>query len=149
MKEKNLQIKSEIHAELKQINSLLQEMKEYITQNEKPMRRAKGSVLHDFYNACERIFKLIAVGLNGGFLFNLEWHKKLLYQMTIPIENIRPSVISENLASELNDFLSFRHLFRNIYGFELKSDRLDKLVIKFEKIALDFQKEIENFIKKL
>ena len=32
---------------------------------------------------------------------------------------------SNNIATE---YLSFRHLFRNIYGFELESNRLENLI---------------------
>jgi len=51
--------------------------------------------------------------------------------MTLEISGVRPAIISEKLAADLNEFLQFRHLFRNIYGFELKSDLVDKLVNKF------------------
>lgn len=48
--------------------------------------------------------------------------------MTIEIKGIRPPVISKELAAELDEYLSFRHLFRNIYGFELESKRLENLI---------------------
>lgn len=50
--------------------------------------------------------------------------------MTIPIKQIRPAVISEELAAGLDEYLSFRHVFSNIYGFELKGDRIDYLASK-------------------
>lgn len=73
-------------------------------------------------------------------------HKSLLYKMTIPIEGLRPRVISDALAAELDEFLAFRHLFRNIYGFELKGDRIDYLAEKFGKVAERFREEIEGFV---
>lgn len=66
--------------------------------------------------------------------------------MTIPIEGIRPRVISDELAADLDEFLAFRHLFRNIYGFELKGDRIDYLAEKFEKVAETLRKEIEESV---
>jgi hypothetical protein len=112
-------------------------------------KRLKGSILHDFYNACERIFKWIARDINGDFNPTEQWHKELLFRMTVEIINVRPSVISEELAADLNEFLQFRHLFRNIYGFELKSDLLDHLVKKFKYTAFMFLKEIKVFLKTL
>lgn len=88
-------------------------------------RRILGSIRHDFYNCCERIFRRISTEINGGFEQRETWHKELLYRMTIEIKGLRPEVISEDLAAELDDYLSFRHLFRNIYGFELKGERLE------------------------
>ena len=69
--------------------------------------------------------------------------------MTIEIKEVRPQVISEKLAGELDDYLSFRHIFRNIYGFELEGERLDRLSEKFGEISQKFEKEIKEFLKKL
>jgi len=147
-KTKKNEIVSFIREELDKIKKLSVEIDEckgdsYI------MKRAKGSILHDFYNACERIFELIANNINGGMTGGHKWHKRLLSQMTINIEGVRTPVISKRLAAELDEYLAFRHLFRNIYGFELESGRLDKLVERFTEIIDLFSEEINNFIKKL
>lgn len=112
-------------------------------------RRAKGSILHDFYNACERIFEFIAREINGGIPSAEHWHKKLLHQMTIEVKGLRPAVVSKKLAAGLDEYLAFRHLFRNIYGFELESERLDRLAENFNKIVSQFSREIKGFIAKL
>lgn len=143
------EIYSEIDHELKNIDRLREELKEVLGKNFPLSRRIKGSILHDFYNCCERIFRRIAVDINGGFNAEVRWHKELLYRMTIPIGNIRPQVISEELAAELDDYLSFRHAFRNIYGFELKGERLDRLVEKFEQISKRFKTEVCEFLKRM
>ena len=136
-----------IKKELSVIKELEKELLSY--KNKKEAKRAKASVLHDFYNACERIFKWIAKDINGDFSPLGGWHKELLFKMTIEIKNRRPAVISEELAADLNEFLQFRHLFRNIYGFELKSDLLDRLVDKFFPVSEEFIKQIEKFLKKM
>jgi len=69
--------------------------------------------------------------------------------MTIPVEGLRPRVISQEIAAELDEFLAFRHLFRNIYGFELKGSRIDNLSEKFEKVSKQFETEIRNFLEVL
>lgn len=145
--EKNEMI-SFINEELNNINKFLDEISDY-KGNTLLYRRAKGSILHDFYNTCERIFEIIARRINGGLPQTEQWHKKILYQMTIEMKSIRPAVISKKLAAEFDEYLAFRHLFRNIYGFELESDKLDKLVDKFSKTAKSFQNEIKEFLKKL
>lgn len=138
-------LESLIEKELSNIEILKEEIKPYIFDTK--MKRLKGSILHDFYNTCERIFKWIAKDINGDFNPSEQWHKELLFRMTIKITDVRPAVISEELAADLNDFLQFRHLFRNIYGFELKSDLLDRLVNKFDQTALRFIEEIRKFLK--
>lgn len=142
------EIISFIEDELRNINQLVKELSECRGRGHF-IRRAKGSILHDFYNVCERIFEHIAHQINGGTTSGREWHKRLLYQMTIGIKGIRPPVISKEMAAELDEYLAFRHLFRNIYGFELESERLGRLAEKFKTTAVAFQQEIRNFIKKL
>jgi len=140
---------SAIDHELKNIDKLREELKEVLGEKSPLSRRIKGSILHDFYNCCERIFRRIAIEINGGFDTEGRWHKELLYRMTIPIGNIRPQVISEELAAELDDYLSFRHVFRHIYGFELKGERLDRLVEKFEQTSDMFKTQVCEFLKRM
>ncbi len=141
-------LSEEIYDELKKIEELKKELKE-IPENSIFSNRAKGSIFHDFYNRCERIFKKIATEIDGYFPASPSWDKELLYRMTRKVNKLRPEVISEELASELDDYLSFRHIFRNIYGFELKGERIKRLEEKFYKVANTFQKEIKNFLKNL
>ncbi len=141
-------IKSYLNDEIGKIGELKAELSK-CQGNSRIIRRAKGSILHDFYNACERIFEIIAREIDGGVIHGNKWHKRLLYQMTKSSFKERPQVISTKLAAELEEYLAFRHLFRNIYGFELEGDRLSRLVEKFDKISNLFVTEIKSFIKKL
>ncbi len=141
---------SEIENELKNISKLHEELDAAAeVQTSKTGRRVYGSILHDFYNCCERVFKKISTEINGGFRSGETWHRDLLYRMTVPIKNVRPPVITEELGAELDDYLSFRHVFRHIYGFELKGERLDRLVARFDPTSRRFRKEIEEFLTKL
>jgi len=146
VKEILIGIIAEIEKELQNLQELRAELQRIKAEKEIVFKRSKGSILHDFYNCCERIFKKIAIELNSGYDDSEKWHKSLLYRMTIPLEGIRPRVISDELAADLDDFLAFRHLFRNIYGFELKGDRIDYLAEKFDGVAERFRKEIKEFI---
>ncbi len=103
--------------------------------------------LHNFYTACERIFKLVAKEVNGGVPATEDWHKRLLQQMALDVNNLRPAVISRETLKALDEMLGFRHVVRNLYGFELEPERIDKLI----RLALDvlprFRKEIDDFTR--
>jgi len=43
--------------------------------------------------------------------------------MTLSIPEVRPPVLSKETAKMLDEFRSFRHVFRNVYGFNLASDK--------------------------
>ncbi len=142
-----LEITSTIKKELENLHELMHEMQSIRDEKSIKFKRSKGSILHDFYNCCERVFKKIAIDINGGYENSEKWHKALLYKMTFPIEGIRPRVISDELAAELDEYLSFRHVFRNIYGFELKGERIDYLSNKFESVAKKFIDETNIFME--
>jgi hypothetical protein len=93
-----------IEKELLNLQELLNELAAVKSQNDVIAKRAKGSILHDFYNCCERVFKKIAVELNSGYEESEKWHKGVLYRMTIPIEGIRPRVLSDQLAADWTNF---------------------------------------------
>lgn len=96
-----LGIISEIEKELKNLNELRNELKEIQSGDSIILNRSKGSILHDFYNCCERVFKRVAIEINGGYEDSEKWHKALLFRMTIPIKYIMPAVISEELAADI------------------------------------------------
>jgi hypothetical protein len=137
---------SEIKKEIENIEELRNEMREIRSETSIIFRRSMGSILHDFYNGCERIFKKVAADINGGYEDSEKWHKGLLFKMTIPVSDIRSPVISEELAADLDEYLSFRHVFRNIYGFELKGERIGYLVGRFDAVAGRFIDEINTFL---
>ena len=87
----------------------------------------------------------LAIEMNGGLDETEQCHKALLYRMTLPLEGIRPAVISEELAADLDEYLAFRHVFRNIYGFELKGERIIRLSDRLAEVAASFKKEISDF----
>ncbi|MCU0570918.1 MAG: hypothetical protein MUF49_30665, partial [Oculatellaceae cyanobacterium Prado106] len=83
--------------------------------------------LHNFYTGCERVFQLIATEFDGSLPSGFDWHKRLLDRMSHPREG-RQSVVSIDTVQRLQEYLGFRHIVRNIYGFELDVTRLTRLV---------------------
>ena len=107
--------------------------------------RAAGSILHDFYTGVERIFRQIGVRIDQELPREEDWHIQLLHRMAVPVEGIRPRVIDEKLEAKLQEYLRFRHLFRNIYGFELKWDRCQPLVENLDRVFSDLKEQIDKF----
>lgn len=103
--------------------------------------------LHNFYTGCERIFRIIASELNHALPSSYDWHKRLLQRMSLEVAGRRPAVISEKLQRELEDFLAFRHVVRNIYGYELDPERMDRLLDKYPLTWETFRSEMARFIE--
>jgi len=102
--------------------------------------------LHNFYTGCERIFQKIADDINGGRPHSLDWHRRLLKSMSLEIENIRPPVISRETERALEEYLAFRHVVRNIYGFEIESERLKRLIERLSMTFKNLRKDVRGFL---
>jgi hypothetical protein len=108
--------------------------------------RGKGSVFHDFYSGAEKIFQRIAVELNGGVPKGQEWHKIFLQNMMSELPGVRPPVIAAETGKLLKKFLEFRHMFRNVYGFDLEFEKLDDLDRLYPEAHKKFREDIQKFI---
>ena len=95
-----------------------------------PPRELRGiaNILHDFYTGAEHVFEKISAALDGGIPEGAAWHRELLESMALDLPSLRPPVLTGNGVRLLEEFLRFRHLFRNVYGFELEWDRLKPLL---------------------
>src|SRR5574341_700706 len=137
---------AEINNELAKLEKLVQRL---ATQqgrvDDEEISESAALRLHNFYSGCERIFKLIAVEVNGVLSQSLDWHKRLLNQAALEVAGIRPAVISPATHKDMEELLNFRHVIRNIYGFELKSERVEELVKLTVALFPRFAKEIETF----
>jgi len=141
-------LKADIDRELRNLERLSRELNKILstTAEDSVIRvRAAGSVLHDFYTGAEKIFRRIAVRIDQDLPTGNDWHVQLLQRMAVPVEGIRPRVIGEKLETELEEYLRFRHLFRNIYGFELKWERCRPLIENLGKVFSELKEQIEEF----
>ena len=86
--------------------------------------RGSGGILHDFYTGAERSFERIARIVDEHVPSDEHWHQTLLAQMAAPYPDRRPQVISAAVRDDLDRYLGFRHLFRNIYGPDLEWSRM-------------------------
>jgi len=152
--DKNLKVlEADINRELKNLRELEREMKDILKEAKDSPRkmemRAMGSVLHDFYCAVERIFERIGNNIDGELPRGSDWHIQLLERMAIPIEGIRQSVINGESLENLREILAFRHIFRNVYGFDLKWERFRHLVNKLPEVTERFEEDITSFLSSL
>lgn len=144
-------LKAEIKAELQNLQRLPDELTSalaYFDEQHSYLRmRAIGSILHDFYCGIEKILERIANTVDGDLPMGQGWHDQLLSQMTLEIEGTRPKVISNELQDQLKEYLRFRHLFRNIYGFVLKWEKMQPLVNEMPNVLNRFTRELSSFFE--
>lgn len=107
--------------------------------------RAAGSILHDFYTGAEKVFRQIALRIDGDLPAGDDWHIQMLRRMCTEIPEVRPPVISAELERGLLEYLRFRHLFRNIYGFDLRWELLDPLARRLPTVAAELDAQLGSF----
>ena len=136
---------AEIESELDAMAQLVRESANAPRGGDIYARRARGSILHDFYNGAERIFERIAAELNGGVPNVANWHQQLVADMALAIPELRPAVIDDDLRNRLAEYRGFRHLFRNVYGSLLDDVRLRHLEERLPRTMDDFQAQVRAF----
>jgi hypothetical protein len=117
-------------------------------EREPPLRelRGIGDIVHDFYTGIERVFEKVAPELNGGVPAGAAWHRELLRNMTLDLPGVRPPVLAVGTARALEEFLRFRHLFRNVYGFELDWARLPALLPRVPVVWDATREDLDRFL---
>lgn len=105
---------------------------------------ALATFLHSLYSGIENSFRRIAIELGEGVPSEGDWHRRLLEQMSQPADK-RSQVISNELLQRLKEYLEFRHLFRNIYAFRLRWEKMERLVLGSEQLIKDYECEIKEF----
>lgn len=142
---KFIRLKKNINKELQEIERLKDEKDNQPFDSAHP--RVLASILHDFYTGMERVFLRITKEIDGELPQGEDWHKEMLINMSLDLEEIRPRVISQALAEKLEEYLRFRHLFRNIYGFVIEKERIKPLWDDFVEVHFTFRKSIKEFEK--
>ncbi len=103
--------------------------------------------LHGFYSGLERIFERIGAAVDGSVPSGANGHRELLNQMSIEIPGVRPAVISEGLRENLEGYLGFRHVVRNVYTYHLNPEKLEALVIQVKTVFENAKTEMAGFCK--
>lgn len=142
-------LRSEIRRELENVRRLATEAEEWQDKlGDWPdviRVRTAGGILHDFYTGTERIFRLIALRVDEDLPDAPDWHIQLLQRMATAIEGIRPAVLQLETVRQLDEYLRFRHLFRNIYGFDLEWERCQELLVELPRTFTRLERDVEAF----
>jgi hypothetical protein len=144
-------LKSDIRRELDNVRRLVNEAEEWrprLSDWPHTVRvRTAGGILHDFYSAAERIFRYIATEIDDDLPSGSSWHIQLLQRMATDLETIRPAVFDRATARQLDEYLRFRHLFRNMYGFDLEWERCNKLLVDLPETFARLEEQVTAFLE--
>ncbi|MFZ5495442.1 MAG: hypothetical protein ACOZE5_08930 [Verrucomicrobiota bacterium] len=106
---------------------------------------ALATMLHSFYTGIENLLSRVAREIDGETVKSDRWHRDLLQRMT-EARKERSAVISARLRVHLQDYLGFRHFFRNAYSFHFDWEEMAPLVLECENILQQFSREVAEFL---
>ena len=146
-------LKNRIDVEIKQLRQLLEThagllLKCRTKDPNADEIAALAAILHAFYTGIENIFKRIAAEHDDRVPEGPYWHSELIELMTASQPH-RPALLSASLSETLQEYLDFRHVFRQAYSFELKWDKMRHLVRNIENIFSSFESECKIFISEV
>lgn len=109
---------------------------------------ALAAILHAFYNGVENILKRVAILLDGGVPRGASSHADLLGSMSIAKAH-RPALLSSPLAETLQEYLDFRHVFRQTYSFELRWEKMRHLILGLEEVVERLENDLDSFMRQI
>lgn len=135
--------------ELDQIQQLLDTHHQLVDKAQKAVPTVDeiaglAAVLHAFYSGIENIFKRVAIEIDKKMPDGAYWHSQLIEQMINEASN-RPALLTEHLYETLQEYLDFRHVFRQAYCFNLKWDKMCHLVIGIRDVFSNFKNACNFF----
>lgn len=132
MKETYLAVAGRISSEVRELNRVVkrtQSIWQEATGDEEDYHvEAAALTLHSFYAGLERVFEVIADGVDRTKPAGANWHQELLHQMASEIPAVRPAVLTSETRDMLDRFRGFRHVVRNIYSFRLDPGQIEVLI---------------------
>ena len=157
-----LAIKARVREEFDNINLLEAKLKkaelfpeitaaEYLglPLNDENVCRIIGSILHDYYNVLENIFEHLLRSFGESLPVSEQWHKELLKKASLEIPGVRPAFISKQTELKLDDLRKFRHVIRNIYGFNINSEKEQVILKMLPDISLAVRTDINYFFEQM
>ena len=99
---------------------------------------AAASALHSIYTGIERCLVLV-LKLHGHVTpSGSHWHQQVLERAT------GCGAVDEGLRNRLQEYLAFRHMYRNAYGFMLDSELVTPLVDQVGALVFDFERSVKS-----
>ena len=107
-----------------------------------------GYQLHNLYGAFEQLFEEVARFFENR-IDEARYHADLIRRMRLEIRGIRPALLCEATASDLDELRRFRHLFRHAYATDLDPTKAARLAAKVPGIRGAFDQDFERFLTRL
>jgi uncharacterized protein YutE (UPF0331/DUF86 family) len=150
MEEERLSLlRASLEAQLKEIARIFTKIEERRRGEGEANLESLAYQLHNLYCAFEDLFKIVADTFENRIEERARYHRELLWRMRIPIEGVRPALLSEESYKLLDSLRAFRHVFRHAYSYELDPKKVALVLEDALKLRELYQEEIRRFLEQL
>ena len=150
MEKERLQlIKSEVETQIEQIDKIYDRIELRKEKKDIVYLESLAYQLHNLYCAFENMFEIVADYFENNIDEKKRYHRELLWRMTVPIEGVRPALLSEDSYKLLDSLRSFRHFFRHAYIYELDPKKVALIFDDTLKLKFLYLNDIKRFLKQL
>ncbi|MEO7913385.1 MAG: hypothetical protein ABIV47_27360 [Roseiflexaceae bacterium] len=118
---------AEIEAQMARVTAVSQVVESRAALLEKEPTAAAEALayqLHNFYNACADLLKLVATAFENHITDQGNWHRGLVQRMSLTISGVRPALLSAATLPYLDQLRALRHFFRHAYNTPINIPRL-------------------------
>jgi len=142
-------LKAEVKVQLDEIGIIYNKIEERKGKKDQITLESLGYQLHNLYSAFEDLFKIIAYTFENQIENKSRYHIELLKRMSIPIEGLRPALISVETYQLLDSLRAFRHFFRHGYAQNLDERKLLIVLDDALKLKNLYERQVKEFLGKL
>ena len=107
-----------------------------------------GYQLHNLYGAFEQVFEVVARFFENR-VAAAGYHAGLIKRMQLNIPGVRPALLSESTAADLDELRRFRHLFRHAYSADLDPHKVRRLAAGAGPLRRAFARDLDRFLARL
>jgi len=145
-KERIAILKAELEAQAGEIEKIYARLDERSKKKGKAAAESIGYQLHNLYCAFEDLFEIVARTFENNIHDKGRYHLELLKRITIAIQDVRPSLLSEEVFVLLDNLRSFRHFFRHAYSYDLDERKVRIVLADSMKLRHIYQKDLSAFV---
>ena len=142
-----LELRDDLSRECSRLHKLVTGLSELGQRLEHSADAVEASALrlHNFYTGVERMLLLVSRVVNGGTPAQGEgWQRRLLERMAMATDT-RPALLHESTQQELQEYLRFRQLVRNLYADELRAEPIQRLIEQLQHTWPKLDADITSF----
>jgi hypothetical protein len=112
------------------------------------LRTAAGAFLQQFYNGVENVLRRFARFYEVALPEGEHYHAELLARFA-ELSSRLPPLLDRELFAELDRYRSFRHVFRQAYGFQLEWSRFEEGVAHAADVFGRFEARVQEALERL